>query len=252
MLPLGGKFDQCKSEYFPHLIDQCFIATMLTNQHDFIQLNLPVLCSEQKSVLFDIATKFAQDLYDNIHVQILNSTLPFALLSSMHVPSGKGLSMRRRFAGSFQSLEREAKVQMWVALRKYPNSNIMKLSNQYTKMYQHPTIYITSVICWVMLKINLNITNKHLKNNCHNTVLSPRKVPCFLSPRIHPTDEPEDSCPTEEFTRPHYIVRRQQVDPLLTPKRTLLLRLLQRVQRFPSHLFFCARSSDVLSSFPSA
>ena len=96
--------------------------------------------------------KFPQDLYDNIHVQNLNSTLPFALLSSMHVPSGKGLSMRRRFAGSFQSLEREAKVQMWVALRKYPNSNIVKLSNQYTNMYQHPTIYITSVKCWVMLK----------------------------------------------------------------------------------------------------
>jgi len=47
----------------------------------------------------------------------------------------------------------------------------------------------------------LNITNKHLRNNCHNTVLSPRKVTCFLSPRIHPTDEPEDSCPTKGFTR---------------------------------------------------
>ena len=89
---------------------------------------------------------------------------------------------------------------MWVALREYPNSITMKLSNQYTNMYQHPTIYITSVISWVMLKIYLNITNKHSRNNCHNTVLSPRKVPCFLSPRIHPTDEPEDSCPTEGLT----------------------------------------------------
>ena len=233
---------------------------MPSSWQDFIQLNLPVLCGEQKSVLCDIAMKLAQDLYDNIHVQTLNSTLPFALLSSMHVPSGKGLSMRRRFAGSFQSLEREAKVQMRVALREDPNSNIMKLSNQYTNMYQHPTIYITSVICWVVLKINLNITNKHLRNNCHNTVLSPS----FLSPRIHPTDEPEDSCPTEGFTRlpslpPHNkkdfptskkVASRSAINTQKNPSFTTCCKGCSVPQ---SHLsLFCACSSDVLSSFPSA